>query len=97
MGIEEPAYFGGLILRNDNASFDATVAVFRWVMDNDEGTPPEGAYHDPWLLGINESSDIEDSTCGDDCTSDSTNGRIGKLSYSIEKWVDSGNRSIVGS
>ena len=97
VGVEDPARFGGLTLRNDNASFDATVTVFRWVLDNDEGTPSEGAYQDPWLLGINEYSDVEDSTCGDDCVSDSMNGKIGNLNHSVEKWFNSGNGSLVES
>ena len=75
------------MLRNDDASFDTTVAVFRWVMNNDEGTPAEGAYHDPWLLGINENSDVEDSTSKDDSVSDSTDGKIGNLNHNIEKWL----------
>lgn len=74
------------MLRNDDASFGATVTVFRWVMDNDEGVPPEDAYHDLWLLGINENSDSEDSICGDDCVSDSANGNIDNVNHIVENW-----------
>lgn len=40
---------GGLFLRDDCASINATVTVFRWVLSNGEGIPLEDAYHDPWI------------------------------------------------
>ena len=60
-------------LRDDDASHDAILAVFRWVIDNDEGIPPEGSYRDPWLRSISEHSDSADSAYGDDCVSESAN------------------------
>ena len=37
---------------NEELSIDATVASFRWVLDNGEGAPLEEAYKDPWLYHL---------------------------------------------
>jgi len=42
-------------LVNQDTSIDATIASFRWVLDNGEGAPPEAAYTDPWLSHLYES------------------------------------------
>ena len=34
-------------LENEDTSIEATRALFRWVLDNSEGRPPEDAYKDP--------------------------------------------------
>ena len=46
---------------NEDTSIDATIASFRWVLDNGEGRPPEDAYKDRWLSTIDD-TDSEDDT-----------------------------------
>lgn len=47
-------------LDNEDTSIEATRASFRWVLDNGEGRPSEGAYKDPWLLGIGDEDSESD-------------------------------------
>ncbi|KAL9015507.1 MAG: hypothetical protein Q9185_007097 [Variospora sp. 1 TL-2023] len=45
---------------NENTSVDATIASFRWVLDNGEGRPPEDAYKDQWLHNIDDADSDSD-------------------------------------
>ncbi|KAK3166967.1 hypothetical protein OEA41_010092 [Lepraria neglecta] len=52
---QEGNIFHGLqFLGNEDTSIDATIASFRWVLDNGEGRPSEAAYKDPWLGSIDD-------------------------------------------
>jgi len=83
---------GGFALRDEDASFDATVSVFRWVLDNDEGIPSEDAYRDPWIRGICNNSDTDDSdTCEDESANNSTGGT--PCNGNIDKWFDVENQT----
>ena len=56
---EDPDVFHDLqTLDNKDTSIEATRASFRWVLDTGKGEPPEEAYKDAWLLGI-EDEDLE--------------------------------------
>lgn len=46
---------------NEDMSVDATIASFRWALDNGEGRPPEDAYKDRWLRNIDD-ADSEGDT-----------------------------------
>jgi len=59
------------VLDNEDTSIDATIASFRWVLDNGEGSPPEDAYKDPWLLTIYDNDSEDDGTSVDSCSSTS--------------------------
>lgn len=48
------------LLDIEDASIEATRASFRWVLDNGEGRPPEDAYKDAWLLGIEDEDSESD-------------------------------------
>ena len=59
------------ILDNEDTSIDATIASFRWVLDNGEGSPPEDAYKDLWLRTIFENDSEGDGTTVDSRSSTS--------------------------
>lgn len=54
---------------NEETSIDATVASFRWVLDNGEGTPLEDAYKDPWLHHLYDSESDGDGMSVDKSSS----------------------------
>jgi hypothetical protein len=56
-------------LDNEETSIDATIASFRWVLDNGEGTPLEDAYKDPWLHHLYDSDSDGDGISVDNCSS----------------------------
>lgn len=62
-------------LVNEETSIDATVASFRWVLDNGEGTPLEDAYRDPWLHHLCDTDSDGDGMSVDDYSSAGTGSR----------------------
>jgi len=66
---ERDSFLGARVLDNEDTSMDATIASFRWVLDNGEGSPLEDAYKDPWLRTIYDNDSEGDETSVDSCSS----------------------------
>jgi hypothetical protein len=50
---------------NQEASQEASLDIFRWVMVNGEGVPPEEVYKDKWVQ-VEDDSDEESNAVNDD-------------------------------
>ncbi|KAL9123813.1 MAG: hypothetical protein Q9217_006796 [Psora testacea] len=77
-------------LDNEDTSLDATIASFRWVLDNGEGSPPEDAYKDPWLSHLYESGLEGDGMSSD--RSSYTGEAQRKVGSSIDSYLELGTR-----
>ena len=56
------------VLGNEDTFIDATIASFRWVLNNGESSPLEDAYKDPWLRTIFKNDSKFDETSIDSCS-----------------------------
>jgi len=90
------------VLGNEDTSIDATIASFRWVLDNGEGSPPEDAYKDPWLRTIYENDSENDSeidrTSIDSCNSASEGSQeIGSSAdgfMDLKAWIHQASSTV---
>lgn len=76
-------------LDNEDTFNDATIASFRWVLNNEERRPPEDAYKDPWLSNIHD-TDSEGDTMSDSSASEGSQENEISLNnfIKVEAWID---------
>jgi len=71
---------------NEETSIDATIASFRWVLDNGEGRPPEDAYTDRWLRCVYDSDSDDDAISVEGSSSASETSR--DIGSSVESCME---------
>ena len=73
---------------NQEASQEASLDIFRWVMVNGEGVPPEEVYKDKWVQ-VEDDSDEESDAVNDN------NSVISDVQQNgLEEWLDRVNEAV---
>lgn len=82
---------------NEDTSIDATIAAFRWILDNGDGRPPEDVYNDQWLRNIDD-ADSEGDLYIDSSASEGSQESGNSIGNAIEckAWVDRAPSAIGG-
>ena len=99
--IEEREPFHSLqSLNSEEASIDATITSFRWVLDNGDGRPPENAYKDPWLSYIHETDSEPEEMSDIDSSSDGEgpreNANSANSSIAMDTWLNRTHTAVEG-
>jgi hypothetical protein len=80
-----------LVLRDDQISAIATKTVFRWVLDNGDGAPPEQVYKDPWIEDlVNGYSSSSDAATDRDDNAESAGSAMtisDQAKGMVESWI----------
>jgi hypothetical protein len=74
---------------NQEASQEASLDIFRWVMVNGEGVPPEEVYKDKWVQ-VEDDSDEESDAVNDDDNS----VIVVKQQNGLEEWLGRVNEAV---